>query len=204
MTNNFLNADQIIELLQNRYHTQGFIENSAWHFQENIKDHTEKVLSQLKDIIRSNTSLINYFSENILGISKYDLLQIAVAFHDIGKVKSMVIGKNGQTSCVGHEDVSAEMTHTIMTELKYQLTQIKYVASIVKYHGKINEILGSGGDEENELQVFLEKNANIKTELVIHTLADTKNSYLKTTFPEDYAKRIKTMEKLLKGINISK
>lgn len=204
MTNKFLNADQIIELLQNRYHTQDFIENSAWHFQENIKDHTEKVLSQLKDIISSNTSLTNYFSKNILGMSKYDLLQIAVAFHDIGKVKSMIIGKNGQTSCAGHEDVSAEMTHSIMTELKYQHTEIKYVTSIVSNHGIINEILGSSGDKEKELQVFLENNADIKTELVIHTLADTKNSYLKTTFPEDYASRIKSLKKLLDGLNISK
>lgn len=63
-----------------------------------------------------------------------EVLRLAMLLHDIGKPASFSLGEDGIAHFYGHPELSAEMTHNILTRLKSDNATLNRVVTLVREH----------------------------------------------------------------------
>lgn len=63
-----------------------------------------------------------------------EVLRLAMLLHDIGKPASFSLGEDGVAHFYGHPELSAEMTHNILTRLKSDNATLNRVVTLVREH----------------------------------------------------------------------
>ncbi len=106
--------------------------------------------------------------EVVRNVGSDDLsLTLGALFHDIGKPPTRSLDKEGNTRFLGHEAVGAEMTQTVMRNLKFSQREIEKVAVLVKNHMRLGSapvftasaarrVLRDLGDQTEELLKLVE------------------------------------------------
>lgn len=97
------------------------------------RHHTEDVFNHILSVVSNTPPELN--------------TRLMALFHDIGKVSTQTMDKDGSVHFYDHENVGAEMTNRIMTELKYPNDIIKAVVQGVGSHMRMK----SGGPESTEI-----------------------------------------------------
>ena len=203
------------------------VENSPWHDEEPVFDHTLSVLGNLEKIIRNSKKEIKLVLNKIIDRnSRKDLLRLAALLHDIGKKEKMVDLGAGVRGAPGHEQKGGQKVGKILKRFNFSQKESKIIIDIVRNHGVIHDIIGLGckdfqkgvGKEhslthavvglenknfQKEYKNFKKKFSNIYLELILLAFADTIGSYLKKTKPAEFRHRINFYKKELNNLSFS-
>ncbi len=187
-----LRSGKLAELLPEFYELKSSTENSkdGWHQQEPVFDHTLNVMEALEKIFTDNKNLESAFGEKIGNYTRKELLEIATAFHDIGKREAMI--KEGEfTKCPGHEQISVKKTKIILKRFDLSEKETQLVLEIIANHSVFHHL--SVADNKNlsaDLERLKSKLGELYPDLVVLSYADTKNSKLSLADPEKFKKYI--------------
>ena len=188
-----LGSGDLAEILPEFYELKDAVENSKdeWHQQEPVFDHTLSVMEALEKIFSDNKNLEVTFDKKIDNYSRKELLEIAAAFHDIGKKEAMV-KEDEFTKCAGHEEIGVEKTKMILERFDLSHRETKLVLDIIANHSVFHHLLTPNnpnfqGDLDNLKNKF---GGTIYPELILLSYADTKNSKLRIVNPEEFRYRI--------------
>lgn len=102
--------------------------------------HTLNVLEKL-DIIFKEPSVYSEIPKKLYNKLYEDmyLIKIAGLFHDIAKPHTAQI-KGDRLRFFGHENLGAEITESILNELKFSNKDIKYISTLIKNHLRIGSM----------------------------------------------------------------
>jgi len=175
------------ESLPELYQLEEIIENSLWHINESVFDHTIAVVKELEELIEKvNVKLKDYLNEKINNYLRKEVLLLGAIFHDIGKVETF-IKEDGTTKCLGHEEKGAEKLKEIIRRFDLLREEQSLVIQIVKNHGVIHDILSYPKEQiRKEIEDFKLQHSNIFWELVLLSMADLLGSQLKQNEPEGF------------------
>ena len=181
------------------------VENNAWH-NEDVLKHTLSVVLELEKIFATLPGKVKKALNEKTGIRKrIDSLKIAAFFHDIAKPETLT--KTIPTGCPDHEKKGANKAKEALKRFNLSVKELSVISAIIKHHGLIHSLLSSGKKNfKKEHKNFKRKFSAIYPELILLGYADTRGSYLRKTFPEDFKHRIdfykKEIKKLGKGVNL--
>lgn len=85
-------------------------------------------------------NLIHTFGvlQNICDVTDDYKMKLVAIFHDIGKIKTRKVNKNGKWTFHNHESVSADMTMTIFDRLDIHDKELRdYVYRMIYFHGRV-------------------------------------------------------------------
>jgi len=63
-----------------------------------------------------------------------DAIKIAGLLHDIGKIKTKIIGPDGLTHFYGHDGVGADLAEAILGRMRFPKNEIKRIANLIRWH----------------------------------------------------------------------
>lgn len=180
------------------YELENVVENSPWHDNDPVFNHTLSVTKELKNSVEVFADEIKKrLDEKIKNYSKKELLILVAIFHDIGKKEALREGNN-TTLCLGHEKIGAEKLKNILTRFDLAEEERNFVIKIVGNHGFIHGILNHPVDRpEEKWHKFKEENPDISLEIALLTKADTLTSYLKISKPREFAFRLNFIDRIL-------
>jgi UTP:GlnB (protein PII) uridylyltransferase len=128
-----LRSGEFEDIFPEFYKLKNVIENNAWHKQQSVFDHSLKALQAFDDYFLINPELKSNFA-------KYDLLRVAVLFHDIGKLKALY-EKNGKTTAPSHGPIGGWIVAPILQKAGFSSDEVAYVASLVTDHILVCDLL---------------------------------------------------------------
>lgn len=137
MENVFIVFDEFFKIFQSSEHWRSMLnerENSVWHREENVAEHTRMVISWYKNNLASNRN----DTQKLLTL-------VAAAFHDIGKPSSRIVTLKEDGSekrgYHGHEIRSARMWINFAVDnsdvrdlLRFNMEDISFVALMLEHH----------------------------------------------------------------------
>lgn len=209
------------------YALKTVIENNGWHENQNVFDHTVKVVKSLQDLITPvgmgkielDSNMIVHFLDTVIDPRKTkayhrrQLLLLAGVVHDIGKKDAFRITDSGstiiQTTCQTHEFIGASLlrqSQSIPIMLKLSKREMDYVIAITEYHGLAHDLV-SLGIEKNFPKTIIRKwlrellckaTLNGADDMIMFVLADMIGSDLALLKPEVYKNRHTYIIDLLK------
>lgn len=196
-----------IERIQNRefeklipefYELEEIVENSPWHNNDNVLNHTISLLRELEELIKkSNDKIKVYLDKKINTHSRGKLLFLAALFHDIGKKETYKKEKD-VTECLGHEEVGAIKLKTILPRFDLSENEREFVIKLVRNHGVIHEILNYPDENpEKKTEEFKGKHLDIFLEIILLSIADMCGSQLKDNRPEEFNFRMSFLNKII-------
>lgn len=155
-----------------RWHQWGIITHTKM-FEKYYREEVKQYLAQWEILDKVK----NKISEEIDGISRDQLLRIAIIFHDLGKFTERKLSRKGDGSFAfnGHEAVSGkiirEREFSGMLKKEYELTenQIEYIARCAELHYQINFICQK---ENNTIAFTKSENFNEKAKNLMDTYKD--------------------------------
>lgn len=109
-------------------------QNPKWHGEGNCKKHTILVCESAEKIINNYLS-IDEPKGWIKTEEKFDyclILLTAALFHDIGKIRTTKIGKDGNWHSYNHEYEGEKITRRLLWDTGYEFREA--VCALVKYH----------------------------------------------------------------------
>ena len=133
------------------------------HHIDNVLEHTLKVVEEYRKILEADNA----------GDDEKALLLTAAFFHDLGKLDPSIIGIKETVNGIhntyhGHEDVSAQVAHSILEGLKASNEDIKLVEQIVASHMVFHNKI-----EDKKLRKLIrELGRNIVIRIIQHAKAD--------------------------------
>jgi len=198
-----LKSEKLAELLPEFYELKNSIENSkdGWHQQESVFDHTLNVMEALEKIFADNKNLKAALDKKIDNYSRKELLEIATAFHDIGK-KEALTKECEFTKCAGHEEIGVKKTKIILERFNLSSREIELVLDIIVNHSVFHHLLSPDNlNFQEDLESLKNRfGESIYPELIILSYADTVNSKLKTARPDEFENRIDFYKKETKAL----
>ena len=130
------------DIIPELYELKEVVENSDWHNQEVVFDHTIDVLENLGKVISdSNESIRKSLAEVVDINTREDLLRVSALFHDLGKKETVADLGGGLIKCPGHEEVSARLAEEILKRFEVSPGESEIIVRIVKNHGLIHPII---------------------------------------------------------------
>lgn len=182
ITSKSLKEKKYIDLIPEYYQLAYITENNTWHNQQNVLDHVIKVFCGLEKILKfdklnptSKKLIEKYLSIKIGNQSRKNILIVATLLHDIAKINTLIIGKDGTTCCPGHELIGASRVKKYSALFDLDKKAEQYVELIVRYHGFIGEIVNliiQHKNKEKYLKIFQETVSDVDLELVLFTQAE--------------------------------
>lgn len=188
------------------------IENTPWHLNQSVLDHTVAVLSAFEKLekkgfvdLPESDKLQAYFSQKIAGISKSELIIMVMIFHDAGKVYTLVENTEGNRSCPGHEIVSVGIAKKALKKTTLKEIHQEWVLKAISMHGQIHNLIDTKiGRNDNE---FLEKSKEVLgaqiLDLLVFYYCDILGGDLEKTNKKAFRQRLKTTEELIQYVSTS-
>jgi len=179
------------ELIPELYELEKVIEDSQWHSNDKVLNHTISVLVELERLYGSlDNKIKEYLDEEIDVYSRRKLLFLATLFHDIGKE---------QDKSEGHEEKGAIMLEPILARFDLSEKEKRFVIKIVKNHGVVHHILGNPDENpEKKIEEFNKETPHIFLEMILLAIADTMGSQLKDNNPDEFKYRTDFLTGILK------
>lgn len=148
LTSDSLRSGEFEDVFPEFYELKNVIENNAWHKRQSVFDHSLNALQALDDYFAKSPEYENDFPH-------YELLRIAVLFHDIGKLKALY-ERGGITVAPSHGPIGGWIVAPMLQKVGFSSDEGAYVASLVTDHILVCDLL--------ELSV------NLKDESIIEML----------------------------------
>lgn len=122
--------------------TKNIIENNIVHSDESVYDHTLNVVSKFIrylefsfiDDLRTKNTARSYFSQRIGKLSRAELFILSAYIHDIGKRDVLRRDNEDNTTVIGHEKISAELSRKVLFKLRFDKKDIQYVYDLIRLH----------------------------------------------------------------------
>ena len=133
LTPDSLETGEFKDVFPDFYKLQNVIENNAWHRRQSVFDHSLKALQAFD----------GYFAKNIerkKNFIHYDLLRIAVLFHDIGKLKALY-EEGGKTAAPSHGPIGGWLIGPMLQKAGFSNDEVMYIASLVTDHILVCDLL---------------------------------------------------------------
>jgi UTP:GlnB (protein PII) uridylyltransferase len=198
-----LRSGELTKLLPEFYELKDSVENSkdGWHQQESVFDHTLSVMEAMEKIFVANRNLEDVFDKKIDNYSRKELLEVATAFHDIGKKEAMV--EEGEfTKCAGHEEIGVKKTKVILERFNLSPRETELVLNIIANHSIFHHLLNPDNPNfQQDLEDLRNRfDESIYPELIVLSYADTVNSKLKSAGPDEFKHRIAFYKKEVEAL----
>jgi putative nucleotidyltransferase with HDIG domain len=196
------------EALPEFYELKGVVQNSKWHPNESVFNHTLEVLQKLDDYVGSipkeSSGIQEMLSSNLEGVGKYTrhgLLRIAALLHDVSKKETLSMDED-KTSFEGHEVAGAAKVATILDRFDLSDKERNFVIRLVRTHGKVHDIAGPACVEKEtewkRLAAAEEGFQESEAEVLLLVIADTMGSFLPKIDASEFSSRMIFLEKKLK------
>jgi len=149
-------------------------ENSIWHDNESVFDHTMNTVKALKEIIKNiKPNIKNYLSQKVNSYSRKKLLFLATLLHDIGKKDTIIqLEDRNDTNCPNHEEIGSELAIKLLKRFDLGKKEKEIVKKVIKNHGEIHLVLDGTKLNKKKLKDFKNKYSNIYWELILLGAAD--------------------------------
>jgi putative nucleotidyltransferase with HDIG domain len=148
------------------YELRGIVENTGWHLEQNVFDHSVAALQALDEYTAKRLELRD---EN------YELLRVAVLVHDIGKLKAFYRDSKGQTSAPSHAQIGYWLVTPILLRLEFAEHEVEYIASLVGDHilaCDLLELSVKTGEQEYIEEILKTERPHTWRELLLMAYAD--------------------------------
>jgi len=191
------------------YELNGVVENSPWHLNQNVFDHTVLVLKSLESLLnslstkKSGGSLNKALDSKLGKYRKRDLLKLAALYHDIGKSETIEENEKGTTSCPDHEAAGAKIAAIYFDKFSLTKDQIDYLKRLITLHTVIIDYLKKIDEKDKEeyyLSEYKKHVGELYLELMFLFHSDLVGSDLKKSEPEKYEKYKSLVEDLIKRV----
>lgn len=196
ITTQKLKTGQLKEDLPELYELKEVIENSSWHTNDSVFDHTLRVLEKLKGTIESSPERIKiHLQKKLNKNTRKQLLFLSALFHDIAKKETLA--KDGETTkCLGHEERGAEKVKPILDRIDISPREKEIIVRLIKHHGEPHQIANPENEtRKKDLQNLKSDFSDIFLELFLLAKADVPGGQLKENKLEEFDSRIKFLEK---------
>lgn len=172
------------DLIGSLEHLTDLVEDSKYHQEESVFDHTLMVYENIADLTKQD-SLKHYFSQKVGRFQRGDLLEIAALLHDIGKEDTMDVNEHGDTTAHYHQRASADNLGQYV--LGFNQEERDYISDVVGNHMRVLHF-GLCADEMAKPEKVLAKLENKLGEnaidILVHTIADTQGSVRRSDYQE--------------------
>lgn len=202
-----LRAGKYQSELPELYNLKGVVENSLWHTQQTVFDHSVRVFEELTTALRlqfikppQRDRWNKYLNSSVGNKQRRALLKIAALLHDLGKMDVNVKRDDGTVVCPGHELVGAQGVKIFRERFGLTQPEEELVTRLVLYHGFVSEIINYilvSGQKSRYLEIYKKTVGNGARELVLFLYADIKGSDLKANAFQEYEMRRKLLEKII-------
>jgi len=190
------------------YKLRTVVENTDWHNNQNVFDHTLNVMKELEKIFKLNflknkklkVKITHILNSRIEKYSCKELLFFAALMHDIAKTKTIQIIDNNRTSCPEHEIKGSSKFEKIASRFDLSKNEISFIKEIIKTHGIPHITINIKKDKNTILKDFEEiKNQYPKVylEIILLAMADTLGSDLRKNLPDEFKFRIDIYKEIL-------
>jgi UTP:GlnB (protein PII) uridylyltransferase len=182
------------------YELAKVVENSPWHRDWSVLEHTLAVMEQLEQVMdHAPEKVSKHLSQNVEKHTRRELLMVVGLLHDIGKKETIKeIGE--EVRCPGHEEHGALKAQVLLP--KFDLTEAEQaiVVELIKHHGHLHKILAPENENKRQQVAELEKAApHLFLMLLVFCQADTQGSKLQHAHADEYHKRVDFYKKALNG-----
>lgn len=181
------------DVLPEYYALEAVIEHNSWHDDQDAFTHSLKVFEGLEHILAGKILdgswpvFEAYLSQkNGKQYSLATILKLATLFHDISKTSILLTDADGNTSCPGHEFLSAARVSACASRFDLDTQTCSRIETIVRLHGFVSHTLGlihNGEDRAKLLDIFDEVADDVAIELLLFIWADVYGSDLDTLNP---------------------
>jgi UTP:GlnB (protein PII) uridylyltransferase len=187
-------ANQIPEF----YELKKVVENSDWHNNDSVFNHTLTVFSHLEKILKkAKKGILRPLNKKIDYCTRKEILFLAAIFHDIAK-KEMIVKKGSKTSTPGHEKEGAKKVRKILSRFDLSRKEKNFVAEIIKNHDTVHLFLKSDIKNRDKSLGKFKNNSNVFWEIMLLGMADTLGCQPKgEAVTSEVRARIKFYKKLL-------
>jgi len=191
-----IRRDELKGLIQEFYELKSVIENSDWHDNDSVFNHTLAVLRWLKKILKkTRIEILGYLNKKIDYCTRKELLTLAVLFHDIAK-KETIIKKEGKTSCSNHEKEGARKVRKILSRFLLSSKEKSLVVQMINNHDLLHLILKLNEKKREKAFARFKKSATF-WETALLGAADTLSCQPKKEAIDEVNCRLKFYKKLL-------
>jgi len=189
---------EFTEQIPEFYELKDVTENSDWHNNDTVFNHTLIVLEKLEKVLKNvKDEFLDYLGQKINGHTRRELLLLTVLFHDIAK-KETIIKKDAKTFCPNHEEKSAIKANKILSRFDLSEKEKGLIVGLIKYHDTIHLILKmDAARRDREFDKFRKKHSSLFWEVVLLGLADTLGCQPKGKAVGEVNFRLKFYKKLL-------
>lgn len=185
------------------YALRSVVENTPWHSNQNVFDHSIAVFRGLEKVLKldflkgkNRTKIKKYLAKKIGRYTKKELLIVATLIHDIGKTETLVKDESGLTRCPAHEIIGSLMVGNFASRFNLDKKGKEYVAKIIRYHGLAHYILTLTLFRDNKTKYFSYFRkivGDIYVEALLLMYADILGSDLKKINPGEFENRKKAI-----------
>ena len=203
-----LQAGGLATVLPEYYQLSAIVENSPWHLNQSVFDHSVKVMRSFEEIMRfeflpenSRKKAISYFATEVLGMSRLNQLKTVVLLHDIAKPLVFKKNPDGTAGCSPlHEALGAAMVGNFQQRLELSDAVAVRVRQMILLHGTISEFLNISLEKNDKVtffKLFEKLSDDLTNELLCFIFADIMGSDLKTSSLQAYEERISLIQSWL-------
>lgn len=190
-----LKNNSLMKSLPEFYELQYVVENNEWHHKDSVFNHTMSVLLNLEKLFEKyNKQLNRHLNRKIDSHSIRELLFLSALLHDIAKKETMTI-KKGITSCPKHELKGALKAKKMLERFDLSAKERNFAASIIRNHLLIYNMFQMRSKMRSKSEALHE---SILIELSLLSIADVLGTQFKAKNPEEFQKRLRFYESVLK------
>jgi len=180
---------------------KGTVENNIWHLNDDVYDHIIAVVRELLEaldfpFIKDPTRKVlleEYLGRNMVSDRSFcTSLLVATLLHDIGKKKTLVTDRTGQTSCPEHEAEGAHIATKILADFESLNLPafVRRTTKIIAEHTVPHIVFTPDVRLGERIDKFLQDYPDIAIELALLGYADTRGCQLEQLNPEEFKARM--------------
>ncbi len=139
-----INKGNFRDIFPEFYLLSGTIENDLWHQNQNVYEHTVRVIFNLERLLdldflpnKARVKLKIYLNERIDHHLRKDLILISTFLHDMAKKDTRVIDASGKTSCPAHEVIGGTKVSNFSKRFELTHNEEEIVKKTVSQHALV-------------------------------------------------------------------
>ncbi|HEX9817703.1 MAG TPA: hypothetical protein VGA89_02315 [Patescibacteria group bacterium] len=188
------------------YDLKKVVENSTYHDQQNVYDHTIAVLRGLTklfqlDFVQPTRSpkLQAYLAEKPVKVTRQTLIFLATVFHDLTKEAVLIEVAPGKFSAPGHELLAVGIAKNYLAKTALTEADIVWICDFIEAHGYVHSLIDVKlkRTDRDFFILFQETMGDSAVGLLFFVYADLLGSDLQKTEKQTYQARVKAVEEMI-------
>ena len=192
------------------YALKKVVENSSYHHQQSVYDHTVSVLEGLLKVFQldfaktaeKRSQLEAYLTAKPVAVSRQTLIFLATVFHDVAKGAVLIESAPGQFVAPGHELLAVGVARKYLAKVDLTEAEKEWICRLIEAHGYVHGLIDVKlkRTDQDFFALYRESVGDLDIGLLFFVYADLLGSDLKKADPAMYQARIEAVEDMLSWI----